>query len=78
MIAKSRIDVARIHPMNTATIRDRLTAHLASKDGTPNDNTTDALYREAHGLAEDVETDLETVEQWAFATVRPVRHGNKS
>ncbi len=48
------------------SIKSRLTAHLAG-DGTPNDNTTDELYREAHGIAVDAETVLETVERWAFS-----------
>lgn len=43
----------------------RLRAHLEG-DGTPNDATTDLLYREAYGIPEKVETDLEAVEKWAF------------
>lgn len=31
----------------------------------------DALYREAHHIPEDEETDLETVEQWAVETAAP-------
>ena len=50
------------------TIAQRLTEHLEG-DGTINDGDTDMLYREAHKLLDDEETDLETVEQWAMDTV---------
>lgn len=48
------------------SIRDELSQHLASEDGTPNDDVTEALYRRAHSLPEDAETDLEEVERWAW------------
>lgn len=54
--------------IKTPSIASRLTAHLTG-DGTPNDNTTDALYREARGIAPDAVTDLEAVERWAFETL---------
>lgn len=53
--------------MNTQTrtsIIARLKVHL-SGDGTLNDGKTDALYREWHGIADEFETELEWVEQWA-------------
>jgi len=52
------------------TVRERLQKHLANPDSTLNDSTVDELYREAHGIRDDEETDLETVEQWAFAQAR--------
>ncbi len=50
------------------SVTRRLRAHLAG-DGTPNDDTTDDLYREAHGITDGRETDLEDVERWAWETV---------
>lgn len=47
------------------SVAARLKEHLQG-DGTANDGTTDALYREAHRIPKDQDTDLETVEQWAF------------
>lgn len=46
------------------TIKARLLAHLTG-DGTMNDSTTDALYREANRTPAHEDTDLETVEAWA-------------
>ncbi len=48
----------------TKEILKDLDAHL-SGEGTMNDMTTDALYREYHNWPEDEDTDLEEVEQWA-------------
>ena len=45
------------------TWKQRLIAHLAG-DGTINDLETDAFYREANKVPDDVETDLESVERW--------------
>lgn len=45
-------------------IRRELEAHLYSV-GTINDSTTERLYREAHDIPNDQDTDLETVENWA-------------
>jgi hypothetical protein len=54
------------------SIRRRLIEHLNSSSlATINDCETEALYREAHGLTEDEETDLETVEQWAVTEAAP-------
>lgn len=50
--------------MNKKNIAARLTEHL-SGDGTMNDGTTDALYREWHRTPEGHDTDLEMVEAWA-------------
>ena len=47
------------------TIKQRLVARLKG-NGTANDNETDALYREAKRIPADAETDLESVERWAF------------
>ncbi len=51
-----------------SSITSRLIAHLESEGGTMNDSTTDALYREANRIPDNVETDLESVERWAVAT----------
>lgn len=48
-------------------IAKRLREHLGG-DGTLNDGETDALYREWFRIPEGEETDLETVERWAFET----------
>lgn len=48
-------------------IASRLLAHLLG-DGTINDSETGDLFREAHHLSDDEETDLETVERWAVQT----------
>lgn len=50
------------------SIAKRLADHLAG-DGTPNDSETGDLYREAHGLNDGDDTDLESVEIWAWETV---------
>jgi hypothetical protein len=50
--------------MNTKSVAARLIEHL-SGEGTMNDGTTDALYREAKRIPAHVDTDLETVEAWA-------------
>lgn len=47
------------------SVAARLKEHLQG-DGTPNDGTTDALYREAHRIPKGQDTNLETVEQWAL------------
>lgn len=47
-------------------IAERLREHLDNEDGTLNDGTVDDLYREWHRIPEGEETDLETVERWAF------------
>jgi hypothetical protein len=52
-------------PIPPPSIAQRLREHLAG-DGTANDNTTDALYREAKRIPDDQETDLEAVEKWAY------------
>lgn len=68
-MAAAATRAAQVTPAaKSATIRERLAAHLDG-DGTPNDLTTNDLYREAHGLPEDAETDLEEVERWAFDLV---------
>lgn len=54
------------------SIHQQLYDHL-SGDGTPNDNTTAELYRKAHRLPDDYETDLETVEHWAFEVLNAKR-----
>lgn len=48
-----------------------LLEHFAT-GGTLNDSETEELYREAHGLDDSAETDLETVERWAVATASAV------
>lgn len=58
----------RSHPEIIAALQ----RHLADEDGTLNDSTTDALYREWHRLSAADETDLESVEAWAVdAFYRP-------
>lgn len=52
------------------SIKQRLLYHLEHEDGTLNDSDVDALYREAHHIPEDEETDLETVETWAVELAR--------
>lgn len=59
------------------SIRDRLIAHLQNDNGTINDSTVDALYREANRLPEDTETDLEAVEQWAVGLASQPEIQNK-
>lgn len=54
--------------MNASSIRNLLRAHLDGA-GTANDSTTEELYRLAHGLPEDADTELELVERWAFRTI---------
>lgn len=58
------------------TIKERLTAHLRG-DGTINDLVVDDLYREAHHISEDHDTDLETVERWAVDTCGLIREKGK-
>jgi len=55
-----------------ADIAAELTAHLSNEDGCANDCDTDALFKEWHNLPEEIETDLEEVEKWAFDTVRSI------
>ena len=55
--------------MKTNSIKKLLSDHLAG-DGTANDSTTEDLYRAAHRLPADAETDLEAVEAWAFSLTR--------
>ena len=43
--------------------------HAASDNGTYNDSTTDALYREYHRLPEDAATDLDDVASWAHTII---------
>ena len=49
---------------DNATIRKALVEHLTG-DGTMNDGTTDALYREWFRIPDGQDTDLEAVEAWA-------------
>ena len=51
--------------MTPKQIRKELAEHLRN-DGCTNDYTTDDLYRQFHGIGEEVHiTDLESVERWA-------------
>ena len=54
--------------MKTKSVAERLEEHL-SGDGTPNDGYTDELYREAKHIPEGQDTDLETVEWWAWSVL---------
>ena len=57
-------------PSPFQTVRERLREHLADPGSTLNDSVVDQLYREAHGVCEDEETDLEAVEKWASEMAR--------
>ena len=46
-------------------IARRILEHF-QKGGTLNDNAIDALYRLAHGLGPEAETEIKTVERWAY------------
>lgn len=56
--------------MDKKSIAARLKEHLLG-DGTPNDGETDALYRKANRIPDGADTDLETVEAWAFRVMNP-------
>ncbi len=57
-------------PSQFKTVRERLREHLADPDSTLNDSTVDQLYREAHGICDDEDADLESVEKWASELAR--------
>lgn len=50
--------------MSKNDIQDALKKHL-NGDGTMNDGTTDALYRDWYRIPEGQDVDLEDVEKWA-------------